>query len=73
MSRLNWVDGELAGKNYLLGDTFTAADTYLFVVAGWGKHVGVDITGLSHLSAFMARVAARPAVQDALRTEGLLK
>jgi len=71
--RLKWVDGELAGKNYLMGDTFTVADAYLFVVAGWGKFVGVDIADLPHLSAFMARVAARPAVQSALRAEGLLK
>ena len=73
MSRLTWVDGELAGKNYLLGDTFTVADGYLFVVAGWSKHVGLDISGLSNLGAFMARVGARPAVQEALRAEGLLK
>lgn len=73
LSRLNWVDGELAGKSFLMGDTFTVADAYLFVVAGWGKHVGVDISGLSNLSAFVARVAARPAVQEALRAEGLVK
>ena len=71
--RLKWVDGELAGKNYLLGDTFTVADAYLFVVVGWGKYVGIDIANLPHLGAFMARVAARPAVPDALRAEGLLK
>ena len=73
ISRLKWVDGELAGKSFLMGDTFTVADAYLFVVAGWGKHVGVDISGLGNLSAFVARVAARPAVQDALRAEGLVK
>jgi len=73
LSRLSWVDGELAGKSFLMGDTFTVADAYLFVVAGWGKHVGVDISGLGNLSAFVARVAARPAVQDALRAEGLVK
>lgn len=72
-SRLQWVNGELAKTPYLMGDTFTVADGYLFVVAGWGKHVGIDIALLSHLSAFMARVAARPAVQAALRAEGLLK
>lgn len=72
-SRLAWVDGELAGKNYLMGDTFTVADAYLFVVAGWSKHVGVNIAGLANLGAFMARVGARPAVQDALRAEGLIK
>jgi glutathione S-transferase len=72
-SRLSWVDGELAGKTYLMGDTYTVADAYLFVVAGWSKHVGVDISGLSNLGAFMARVGERPAVQEALRAEGLIK
>lgn len=73
MSRLTWVDGELVGKTYLMGDTFSVADAYLFVVAGWGKLVGIDISGLTHLGAFMARVAGRPAVQEALRAEGLIK
>ena len=73
VSRLTWVDGELAGKPYLMGDSFTVADAYLFVVAGWAKHVAIDISHLSHLGALMDRVAARPAVQDALRAEGLLK
>lgn len=72
-SRLQWVNGELAKTPYLMGDTFTVADGYLFVVAGWGKHVGIDIAELPNLSAFMARVGARPAVQAALRAEGLLK
>lgn len=71
--KLAWVDSQLAGKHWLAGDSFTAADAYLFTVAGWGKYVAVDITPLAHLSAFMARVAARPAVQEALKAEGLLK
>ena len=71
--RLKWVDTQLEGKTYLMGDTFTVADGYLFTVAGWGKHVGVDIKPLAQLSAYMARVAERPAVQEALRAEGLLK
>ena len=41
-SRLNWVDAELAGKNYLMGDTLTVTDANLFVVADWGKHVDVE-------------------------------
>jgi glutathione S-transferase len=72
ISRLNWVDGELAKSAYLMGDDFCVADGYLFVVAGWSKHVGIDISGLDHLVAFMARVGARKAVQEALRAEGLL-
>lgn len=73
MGRLQWVDGELKEKTFLTGDTFTVADAYLFVVSSWGKHVGVDISSLNALSAFAARVAARPAVQETLRAEGLLK
>jgi glutathione S-transferase len=71
--RLKWVDAQLEGRDYLMGSTFTVPDAYLFVVAGWGKHVGVDISGLPHLGAFMVRMAARPGVQAALRAEGLLK
>ena len=71
--RFTWVNTQLEGRDYLLGAQFTAADAYLFTVASWGKHVGVDITPLKHLSTFVARVAARPAVQEALKAEGLLK
>ena len=71
--RLTWVDTQLEGKSFLLGETFTVADGYLFTVAGWGKYVGVDIAPMKTLSAFMGRVAARPAVQAALKAEGLLK
>jgi glutathione S-transferase len=73
LSRLQWVDGELKGRNYLMGEQFTVADGYLFTVAGWSKHVGLDISALLNLGGFMARVAARPAVQAALKAEGLLK
>ncbi|MBU3738907.1 MAG: glutathione transferase GstA [Rhodoferax sp.] len=72
-SRLAWVDGELAKSDYLMGAGFTVADGYLFTVAGWGRHVGVDISGLPHLSAYMARVGARAGVQAALKAEGLLR
>jgi glutathione S-transferase len=71
--RLKWVDSQLEGRDYLMGGSFSVPDAYLFVVAGWGKHVGVDISGLKHLGAFMARMAVRPAVQAALKVEGLLK
>ena len=43
------------------------------MVAGWGKHVGIGISGLGNLGAFMARVGARPGGQYALRAEGLIK
>ena len=71
LGRLKWVDGELAGKNYLMGDTFTVADGYLFTVTNWAPRVGVDIEALSSLQALRQRVGARPAVQAALKAEGL--
>lgn len=70
--KLAWLDGQLAGKQYLTGEAFTAADAYLFVVLGWARFVKLDIADLSHLQAFIARVAARPAVREAMRAEGLL-
>ena len=72
-SRLKWVDSELASKQYLMGDSFSVADPYLFTVTNWAPRVGIDISGLSSLAAFRERVAARPAVQAAMKEEGLLK
>jgi glutathione S-transferase len=73
VDRFKYVNEQLEGKSYLMGETFTVADGYLFTVTNWCKHVGVDISGFAHLGAFMARVAARPAVQAAMKAEGLIK
>lgn len=72
-SRLEWVNQQLEGRQYLMGDTFSVPDAYLFTVTNWTKFVNIDISSLSHLGAFMARMAARPAVQEALKAEGLIK
>ena len=73
LGRLTWIDSQLAGKDYLMGSDFSVADAYLFTVANWGQYVGVDISGLANLKAFMGRMMARPAVQEALKAEGLIK
>jgi glutathione S-transferase len=73
VDRFTWVDGQLAGRNYLMGDNFSVADAYLFTVTNWASVVGVDIAALANLGAFMARMRERPAVQAALKAEGLLK
>ncbi len=70
--KYEWVDAQLAAGGYLNGETFSAADAYLFVVTNWAKFVQLDLGDLAHLQAFMARVAARPAVREAMRAEGLL-
>lgn len=73
VERLTWVDQQLQGKAYLMGEQFTVADAYLFTVSNWASLVGVDITGLATLAAYRARVGARPAVVEAMKAEGLLK
>ena len=71
-SRLKWADAQLEGRHYTMGDAFSVADPYLFTVTRWAGPTGVDISGLKHLGAFMERMQARPAVQQALKAEGLL-
>ena len=72
VSRYQWVDDQLAGKDYLTGEHFSVADGYLFTVTNWASKVGVDLSAYANVAAFMARVAARPAVQEALKAEGLV-
>ena len=72
-ARLDWLDQQLAGKDYLTGKGFTVADAYLFTVVNWTKFVGIDLAKWPNLSAYVARVAARPKVQEALKAEGLVK
>lgn len=77
MERFAWVDGQLAGQDWLMSaqghDRFTVADAYLFTVNRWCPYAGMDTRGLAHLTAHSQRVAARPAVQAAMQHEGLLK
>jgi len=72
-SRYEWLDSQLADKDYLMGDTFSVADGYLFTVTNWAKPTGVELADLASLNAWHARVGARPAVQEALKAEGLSK
>lgn len=71
--RLKWVEGELAGKQFLVGDSFTGADAYLFTVSNWAGHVALDLSPYPNLVAYRARIAARPAVIEAMKAEGLIK
>lgn len=68
--RMQWMDSQLAGKNYLMGEQFSVADAYLYAVSRWAGFVGLDLSGMSHLLAFQQRMAQRPAVQAALKIEG---
>lgn len=69
--RFALVDEALAGKSYLLGDDFSVADAYLFTVMNWAGFISLDLAQWPNLPAYQQRVADRPAVQRALKAEGL--
>ena len=71
-TRFDWLVEQLQGREYLMG-SFTAADAYLFAVLGWTKFTGPDLARWPVLQEYVARIAARPRVQEVLRAEGLLK
>lgn len=71
--RLVYAETQLANEAYLMGDHFTVADAYFFVVMNWSKIVGFELTPFPHIKKYLAGVAARPAVQAAMKAEGLLK
>ena len=73
MGKFKYVDGELAGKDYLMGKQFTVADGYMFTMLAWAERMKWDLSGLQNLMAYKARVGARPKVQEDLVKEGLMK
>lgn len=73
LAKFKYIDSQLAGRDYLLGQQFTVADGYLFVMLAWADRLNIDLSGFQNLMAYKARVAARPKVKEALTKEGLLK
>ena len=71
--RFGFVQQALEGREFLVGDQFTVADAYLFTVLGWSRIVGIDLGDWPVLKAWHAKIAQRPAVQAAMRAEGLIK
>ncbi len=69
--RIEYVAKALEGRPFLMGDTFTVADCYLFTVLNWANWVKVDLSRWPSVTDYLKRVAARPAVQAALAAEGL--
>jgi glutathione S-transferase len=71
--RMAYVNEQLAGKHFLLGETFTAADAYMFVMLTWAHHLKLDMSAYANLHAYFARIAGRPKVHAAMKAEGLVK
>jgi len=69
--RLGWLDGQLGKSDYLLGANYSVADAYAFTVLNWAQYVGLNLKDWKNIANYVARVGARPAVQAALKAEGL--
>lgn len=67
--RFDYLSKHLEGRQFVLGDTFTAADAYLFTIVSWSKFVEIDLSRWPSLKAYIDRVAVRPAVRAALEAE----
>ena len=72
-ARFAYVDDRLEGNDYLMGKEFCVADAYLFAMTQWAEGQGIDLSGFKNIEAFRARMLARPAVQDAMKAEALIK
>lgn len=70
--RYTYVADQLKSRDYIFGNAFTVADAYLFTVTNWANFVKFDLGQWPSLVAYQQRIGSRPAVQQALKAEGLL-
>ena len=68
-AKYDFLVGRLEGHDFLLGERFTVADAYLFTVLTWSKNRGVELEKWPALKNYFERIAARPAVREALQAE----
>ena len=72
ITRLETPAEQLSSQAFLLGDNFSVADAYLFVMLSWGQYVNVDISRWPALARYADKISERPAVQKAMKEEGLI-
>ncbi len=72
MTRLETVAERLSSQSFLISEKFSVADAYLFVTLSWGQYVNVDISGWPALARYADKISERPAVQKAMKEEGLI-
>jgi glutathione S-transferase len=71
--RFDYLEKIFAKTPFITGDNFTVADAYLFTILNWTNFHAIDVSPWPKVKDFMARVSARPKVQEALKAEGLIK
>ena len=69
--KLDFIEAELAERDYLVGDTMTVADPYLFAMLGWLSGFDIDLGGWPRLARLRERIMARETVQAVMKAEGL--
>ena len=69
--KFDYINAQLSGKEYLVGDSFTIVDAYLYVLTSWTFPAGMDLNKWSNLAAYFGRISARESVVDAMQLEGL--
>jgi glutathione S-transferase len=72
-NKLNYIEEHLHSYNYLVGETFTLPDSYLFVILRWALHFKmISLESNSLLMRYINRLKEHPSVERALKEEGLL-
>jgi glutathione S-transferase len=71
--KFDWLSKRISSGTYVLGDTFTVADAYLFTILRWTEFAKIDRGKWPTLAAYFELVGRRPKVQEALKAEGLTK
>lgn len=71
-NKLKYLDTLLAKREYLLGDNFSIADIYLFVIANWTNFTGMSLKDWPNVARHSKQVASRKSAQQAMKAEGLI-
>lgn len=71
-SKLDYVEGRIGEKPFLMGETFTLADAYLFVMLGWLPLAKLDPGRWPRLRDYRERLEQRPSIRQVLEFEGLV-
>ena len=71
-TRFSELEGVLTSRDYLTGQ-YSVADAYAFTVLSWARMLSVDLSPYPHLGEYLARIAARPKVREAMVAEGLVR
>ncbi|WP_232493116.1 glutathione transferase GstA [Novosphingobium kaempferiae] len=68
--RFAYLEAQLAERDYIVGDTFTTADCYLFVMLMWAqKKARLPLPNA--LTRYFDQLTQRPSIRQALSEEGL--